>query len=93
VDPVDEPAALDPADPGAEAAVPAPSDALEAAPGRDDMNPDIANDELHPVAADAAPPAAPGGPDPAAAEAPFAGRPLTDAEIDALPPEDDEPGG
>ncbi len=87
VDPVDEPAALDPSDPGA--AVPAPTDALEEAPGRDDMDPDIANDAIDEAGVAPVITAAASDPDPAAPEAAFPGRPLTDAEIDALSADDD----
>jgi len=90
LEPVDVPAALDPA--GAADEGPAPVDALEEAPGRDDLDPDIANDPID-VAGGAAMPVAASDPDPAPDDAAFAGRPLTDDEIDALAADADDPGG
>jgi hypothetical protein len=93
-DELDEPAALDPADAatGGDAVVvdvdPDSTDTVEIPPGRTEEDPEVENEDLAPGRADPDLPEPTSDPDPAAEDVDFAGRPLTDEEIDALPADD-----
>ena len=102
VDPGGDPAGVldahgapDPADPGddLDGADADAADTAEAPPGSKDLEPDILNDDLAPDRADPGEVAPTSDPDPADEAADFPGRPLTDAEIDALPPDEDNGPG
>jgi hypothetical protein len=62
----------------------APADSAE-------LDPDVRNDDLSPVRRGPDVPVPTSDPDPDAIDAAFPGRPLTDAEIDALAADDDRP--
>lgn len=86
VDPVDEPVGAD----AGNDLDPDTTDTTPEVPGRAALPAEVPNDDLAPSRADpdAGEPAS--DRDPGAEDADFDGRPLTDEEIDALPPDDAE---